>query len=333
VDDSRHAVLALLTDGTWHTGVRLGAALGLSRAAVWKQIQALRNTGVGVVADRRRGYRLDTPLQLLDEDAVRRSMSPEAQDALTHLDVLLITPSTSERLAAMPAPVSGRMLACLAEYQSGGRGRRGRRWFSPLGHGLCLSVSWCYEVAPRDLAALGLVIGVAVVEALTDIAPAAAIQLKWPNDIVADGGKLGGILVDVAGESGGPLRLVIGIGINVHASPGLDAEVGADGGNLPPATLDTVVPGGRVSRSQLAGYLLSALYRNLGEFAGSGFAAFAPRWRARDYLLGQAVLITSGSRNFSGVARGIADDGALFVEVDNALIPVFSGDVTLRRQP
>lgn len=333
MDDSRHAILALLADGVWHTGVRLGATLGLSRAAVWKQIQALRNTGVGIVADRRRGYHLDTPLQLLDEDAVRGAMSPEAQDALAHLDVRLIISSTSEQLAAMPAPAPGRMLACLAEYQSGGRGRRGRRWFSPLGHGLCLSVSWCYEVAPRDLAALGLAIGVAVAEALIDVAPATAIQLKWPNDIVADGGKLGGVLVDVAGETGGPLRVVIGIGINVHVSSGLDAEVGADGGNLSPATLDNVVSDGRVSRNQLAGYLLSALYRNLDEFGGSGFAAFAPRWRARDYLLGKSVLVTSGSRKLSGFARGIADDGTLLVEIDNVLMPVCSGDVTLRRQP
>ncbi len=333
MDDSRHALLTLLADGAWHTGVRLGATLGLSRAAIWKQIRALRNTGLTVLADRRRGYRLGAPLQLLAEDSIRACLDPVAQAALTRLDVLLTTPSTSGFLTALPAPPPGTMLACVAEYQSGGRGRRGRRWFSPLGHGLCLSVSWCYEVAPRDLAALGLVIGVAVVEALTGVVPTAAVELKWPNDIVADGGKLGGILVDVAGETGGPLRVVIGIGINVHVSSSLGAEVDADGGNLRPVALDALVSDGPVSRNQLAGCLVNALYRNLGEFAGSGFTAFAPRWRTSDYLRGQSVTISSGSQRFSGIAQGIADDGALLVEVSGVLMPVFSADVTLRREP
>lgn len=330
--DPRYELLSLLADGDWHTGVRLGAALGLSRAAIWKQIRVLRNTGLEVVTDRRRGYRLDAPLQLLDADAIQEFLAPPVRAALARLDVLLITESTSEYLASIPAPLPGTMFACTAEYQSGGRGRRGRRWLSPLGRGLCLSVSWCYEVAPRDLAALGLVIGVAVAEAVSALVPGGSVRLKWPNDIVADGGKLGGILVDVAGETGGPLRIVIGIGVNVRASPGLATEVNADGGNLPPATLNALVPGRDVSRNQLTGYLLNALYQNLDDFAVSGFAAFAPRWRCRDYLSGQAVSVSSGSQILRGIARGITDDGALLIDVDGQLMPVFSGDVTLRRQ-
>ncbi len=331
MDDSRRALLVLLADGAWHTGVRLGAAQGLSRAAVWKQIRALRGMGLAIVADRRRGYRLSAPLQLLAADSIRTFLRPAVQAALTGLDVLLIAGSTSDHLAAMPAPDPGTMLACTAEYQSGGRGRRGRRWFSPLGHGLCLSVAWRYEVTPRDLAALGLVVGVAVTEALADFAPAESIKLKWPNDIVAGDGKLGGILVDVAGETGGPLRVVIGIGLNVHASTSLGSKVDGDGGSLLPATLDTFVSGGQVSRNQLAGCLLNALHRNLVEFASSGFAPFASRWRSKDYLLGQLVTVTSSSKTFCGISGGIADDGAMIVVVNDALTPVYSGDVTLRR--
>lgn len=126
---------------------------------------------------------------------------------------------------------------------------------------------------------------------------------------------------------------MVGIGLNVRVSPALGAEVDADGGNLRPATLDELVPGKQVSRNQLAGSLLNALYRNLSEFAGSGFAAFAPRWRSWDYLLGQAVNVSIGLQTLNGVARGIADDGALLVEAGNVLKPVFAGDVTLRRQP
>ena len=331
--DPRYELITLLADGAWHTGVRLGAELGLSRAAIWKQVGVLRSTGLEVLTDRRLGYRLAAPLQLLDADAVRAFLEPQVRAAMTCLEVLLITGSTSERIASMPAPVPGAMLACAAEYQSGGRGRRGRRWFSPLGYGLCLSVSWCYEVAPRDLAALGLVIGVAVAEVLSALVPGDVVRLKWPNDIIADGGKLGGILVEVSGESGGPLRIVIGIGVNVRASPRLAPEVDADGGNLRPATLDTLVPERQISRNQLAGCLLNALYRNLGEFADSGFAAFGPRWRRRDYLFGQPVAVSSGSQTIRGIAAGIADDGALLIDVGGRLVPVLSGDVTLRLKP
>jgi BirA family biotin operon repressor/biotin-[acetyl-CoA-carboxylase] ligase len=332
VSDPRHELITLLADGAWHTGVRLGAALGLSRAAIWKQVRALRSTGLEVATDRRRGYRLDAPLKLLDADAIRVFLDPQVRAALARLEVLLITGSTSERLASIPAPVPGAMLACAAEYQSGGRGRRGRRWFSPLGRGLCLSVSWCYEVAPRDLAALGLVIGVAVAEALSALVPGDSVRLKWPNDIVADGGKLGGILVDVSGEAGGPLRIVIGIGVNVGASPGLAPEIEADGGSLRPVALNALVSDLDISRNQLAGYLLNALYRNLDDFSNSGFAAFAARWRTRDYLCGRPVSVSSGSQTLSGIASGITDDGALLIDVGDQRMAVFSGDVTLRRQ-
>jgi BirA family biotin operon repressor/biotin-[acetyl-CoA-carboxylase] ligase len=329
--DPRYELITLLADGAWHTGVQLGEALGLSRAAIWKQIRALGPTGLVILADRRRGYRLDAPLQMLDTGSIRVFLEPQVRAALARLEVLLIAGSTNERLAAMPAPAPGTMLACLAEYQSGGRGRRGRRWFSPLGRGLCLSISWCYELAPRDLAALGLVVGVAVAEALSMLVPGESVKLKWPNDIVADGGKLGGILVDVAGEAGGPLRVVVGIGVNVCTSPGLAPEVDADGGNLRPVALNALVPAQEVSRNQLAGYLLNSMHRNLSDFAVAGFAPFAPRWRTRDYLFGQPVSVSSGSQMLSGIARGIGDDGALFVEAENQMRPIFSADVTLRR--
>ena len=292
----------------------------------------LRGTGLEVVADRRRGYRLAAPLQLLDADAIRAILDPQVRTALTGLEVLLITGSTSERMASIPAPVPGTMLACIAEYQSGGRGRRGRRWFSPLGYGLCLSVSWCYEVAPRDLAALGLVIGVAVAEALSALVPGDAVRLKWPNDVIGDGGKLGGILVEVSGEAGGPLRIVIGIGVNVLASPHLAPEVDADGG-MRPATLDALVPGRQISRNQLAGGLLNALYRNLSDVRGFGFCCVCTALAWPGLPVWPACRCFQWFAEISGIARGIADDGALLIDVGDRLMPVFSGDVTLRRQP
>lgn len=325
----RPAVLDLLADGDWHSGVTLGRALGLSRAAIWKQVRALRALGLTIAADRGRGYRVSAPLDLLSEPAIRSALLPATLQALESLDVLVVTSSTNECLTSRPAPSPGRIRAVVAEYQTGGRGRRGRRWLSPLGHGICLSVSWCFEIAPRDLPALSLVAGVAVASALTDLG-VNGVQLKWPNDIVAAGGKLGGILVEVAGEPGGPLRAVIGIGLNVRPIAGIAAALREEGGNLPALALDDLLNGRRVPRNALVAALLDALSGSLRSFGVTGSQAFLAEWRRRDCLAGHPVLVTRGQECFTGVACGLADDGALLVDRDGSIVPVVAGDVTLR---
>ena len=328
----KRTVLQFLADGEWHTGVALGRHLELSRAAIWKQVGALRLLGLRVLTDRRQGYRLDRPLELLTASGIQAALTPATRAALESLEVLLVTTSTNEQLAGRPAPLPGRMQVSVAEYQTGGRGRRGRRWLSPLGHGVCLSVAWCYEVAPRDLSALGLVAGVAVTSALSTLG-ANEIRLKWPNDVMADGGKLGGILVEVAGESGGPLRVIVGVGLNVRPVPGLTSELEAEGGAVRAVALDELRPGETTSRNWLVGALLNALADSLRDFATGGFATFIGDWRRHDFLLGQQVTVTSGVQMTRGVARGIADDGALLLEVDDRIVSVLAGDVTLRAPP
>ncbi|MDH5276530.1 MAG: HTH domain-containing protein, partial [Gammaproteobacteria bacterium] len=159
---ARPALLELLADGNWHSGVSLGVALGLSRAAIWKQVRGLRRLGLTVNAERGRGYRLDHSLNLLTATEILSGLAPATRQVLDSLEVLTVTASTNQCLTGRPAPPAGRLWAVVAEYQTGGRGRRGRRWLSPLGQGVCLSVSWAFEVAPRDLPSLSLVAGVAV---------------------------------------------------------------------------------------------------------------------------------------------------------------------------
>lgn len=325
----RPAALDLLADGNWHSGVTLGQSLGLSRAAIWKQVRALRTLGLTIDTDRSRGYRLAAPLDLLRDASIRSSLDTAVLESLESLDVLVVTTSTNECLTSRPAPPPGRMLVVVAEYQTGGRGRRGRRWLSPLGHGICLSVSWCFEMAPRDLPALSLVAGVAVVGALGDLG-VQGVQLKWPNDIVAAGGKLGGILVEVAGEPGGPLRAVIGIGLNVRPVAGISAALREEGGNLPALALDDLAGGRRLPRNALVGALLNALHASLRTFGEAGFQPFLAAWRAHDSLAGRPVLVTRGAESFTGMACGLAGDGALLVDRDGSIVPVVAGDVTLR---
>lgn len=323
------AVLDLLADGEWHSGVTLGQTLDLSRAAIWKQVRVLRTLGLSIAADRGRGYCLAVPLDLLSEPAIRAALRPPTLQALEALDVLVVTTSTNERLTSRPAPPPGRISAVVAEYQTGGRGRRGRRWLSPLGHGICLSVSWCFELAPRDLPALSLVAGVAVAMALADQG-VEGVQLKWPNDIVAAGGKLGGILVEVAGEPGGPLRVVIGIGLNVRPVAGIAAALRGEGGNLPALALDDLLDGRRLPRNALVAALLDVLHGSLRSFGTTGARDFLAEWRQRDCLAGHLVVVTRGQESFTGLACGLADDGSLLVDRDGSIVPVVAGDVTLR---
>jgi BirA family biotin operon repressor/biotin-[acetyl-CoA-carboxylase] ligase len=331
--DPRHQLLRALADGEWHSGPALGAELGCSRAAVWKRTVGLRQMGLAVQAGPGRGYRLVHPLELLSEGAITAGLDVATRESLARLEVLFSTPSTSDRLGAMPMPPPGRFHACVAEFQTSGRGRRSRRWLSPVAHGICLSISWSYAITPRDLAALSLVAGLAVVEALRE-AGVGGVSLKWPNDVVGNGGKLAGLLVDVAGENGGPLRVVIGVGLNHRASRQLAEGLLGDSGLLPPVSLEELVGRERLPpRNLLVATLLREFRRLLLAFDGAGFQPFTDRWRELDYLAGRPLVIDGAGGRYVGTGRGIAADGALLVDDGRETRAIVAGDVTLRNSP
>ncbi|MCC7257018.1 MAG: biotin--[acetyl-CoA-carboxylase] ligase [Gammaproteobacteria bacterium] len=321
-------LVRILADGEPHSGAALAAALGITRSGVWKQVQRLAGLGLNIEAQAGRGYRLATPLELLDGDAILTALSSQARASCAGIEIVSVTGSTSADLLAAPTPVAGTWRARLAEYQALGRGRRGRLWHSPYGSGLCLSLAWVYASAPRDLPALSLALGVGAHRAL-EAAGARGVALKWPNDVVLGGAKLAGILVDVDGDSRGPLRVVAGIGLNLAVPPALAGAVAAEGG-LAPAGLDAALAGRPVARNALAAGLLGAWVEVLQSFAGAGFVAFADGWRRQDFLFGRAVTITGPDGTRAGVARGIAADGALLIESRDGLASVYAGDVTVR---
>jgi BirA family biotin operon repressor/biotin-[acetyl-CoA-carboxylase] ligase len=324
---SRGKLVRILADGRLHSGAALATELGVSRSAVWKQVHRLGELGLEVIAAGRAGYRLHRPLELLDEAHIGELLEEPARRACEALQVLDVATSTSALLAAVAPPGAGLWRAALAEFQTGGRGRRGRRWLSPYASGLCLSISWCFPAVPRDLPALSLAAGVAVGRALSACG-ARRLALKWPNDVVVDGAKLAGILVDVDGESRGPLRAIVGIGINLAAPASLAAAVAAEGGATPAGLEDSA--GARIARNACAAAVLSALYRVLREFGELGFAPVADEWRRQDFLRGRAVTVRQGEETVGGIARGIAADGALLVERPEGIASVLNGDVTLR---
>jgi len=323
----RRDVLRLLADGAEHSGEALAAALGVSRAAIWKQVQQLEQWGIAVEASAGRGYRLARPMDLLDECQLRAALPQVVRDRLRTLTVADELVSTNETLLAAPPLAPGRMDACLAEFQSQGRGRRGRSWIAPYGAGLCLSLSWSFRDTPPQLSALSLAVGVGVLRALDSLG-IAGVRLKWPNDLLYDLRKLGGVLIELRAEAGGPAYVVIGLGLNVALPPEARVAIGAAG--LPVASLDELCPACLPSRSLLAAAVIGQLERVLAEFELAGFAPFAAEWRAADALAARPARVESGDTRLEGLACGIDLDGALLLEVDGTLRRIVAGDVSLR---
>jgi BirA family biotin operon repressor/biotin-[acetyl-CoA-carboxylase] ligase len=319
-------LLRLLADGELHSGEELAARLAISRAAVWKHLQLLDDWGIELQATPGRGYQLREPLELLDADTIRNLLPQWVAGRLRNLGVYEELVSTSDHLLAVAELPAGRFDACLAEFQSAGRGRRGRRWLAPFASGLCLSVNWSFRDAPSALSALSLAAGVAILRALRRL-DIHGLALKWPNDIVHGRRKLGGILIDMRGEAAGPAYVVVGAGINVRLPQGLRAELQAEG--IEAAGLVELLDQ-PLGRNALAASLVNEIALALEEFGARGLSAFMDEWQSADDLIDQPVRVLQGAETVEGLARGIDADGALLVDVGGARRRILSGEVTVR---
>lgn len=322
------ALLQRLIEGP-ATGDALASAAGQTRAAVWKRIEALREAGVAIEAKPGRGYALSQPLDLLDAEAIVAALSDGARTQLAELDIAWTIDSTNSELLRRPTPAHG---ACvlLAERQTGGRGRRGRVWASPLAAHLYLSLARSFGGGLARLGGLSLVAGIAAVEALHRLG-FADVRLKWPNDLVVlDGAglrKLGGLLIEGGGEYAGPARAVIGLGLNVRMPAAAAAEIGQ-----PWCDLATLAGARELSRDAVAAALLDSLLPALDEFDVAGLAPFIDRYAAFDALAGQTVTVHGADAEHRGQAIGLADDGALRVRLDSGEERRFhAGEVSVRR--
>lgn len=321
----RIELLRLMADGALHSGEELAAALSVSRAAVWKRLQQLAEWGIALEALPGRGYRLEAPIDLLDAARIRAALPPVARDSLRHLEVHETLTSTSDHLLAIDDLPPGRFDACLAEFQSAGRGRRGRHWVAPFASGLCLSLNWSYPDAPATLAALSLAAGVAALRALGQLG-VSGLALKWPNDIVQEDRKLGGILIDLRSEAAGPAYVVVGIGINVRLPVSARERLAIEGVRA----VDLATLGEPPPRNALAAALIAELTTALVEYGARGMSAFAEEWRVADALAGRTVAVLQGGQKLEGCARGVDDDGALLLEIDGVPRRIVSGEVSVR---
>ena len=321
MNDSRiWRLFRLLARGGFHSGPDLARELGVSRAAVWKLKKALEAIGVEIHSVRGRGYRIDPPLELLDRrQLLRHAPGLGGRDLRMHTE----TDSTHDRLwAGLEQGAIHSGCVCLAEYQTAGRGRRGRQWHSPPGRNLYMSLYWRFERDPSALTGLSLALGLAVARALASLG-LQDIGLKWPNDIQVHGRKLAGLLVELRGQSGGPVDVVAGLGLNY----GMDASTRLD---QPWTDLRQCMSGAIPGRNECAGALLQALSTGLSEYDPGQFPDVRKAWERFDVLNHRPVSVQGPRDEVLGIARGLAEDGALRVEVDGRVRCFSSGEVRVR---
>lgn len=314
-------LLGRLSATDFVSGAAIAKALGVSRASVHGLLRRAADYGVQVQSVPGRGYRLPRPLELLDEARLAGELAPLGLHVRCRPEV----DSTNARLlqlATEGAP-HGSLLA--AEWQTQGRGRRGRGWRGILGGGLTFSLLWRFERPVAQLSGLSLTVGVALARAMRALG-AVGIGLKWPNDVLLGEDKLAGILIELTGDMLGPAAAVIGIGINVRAGEVLSERVG-----LPVADLEAAC-GRRLDRNAVLVEVARELAAVLRLFDRQGFAPFRSEWEAWHVWQDRPVAIhAADGRVIFGRAAGVDADGALLLDTGAGLQPILSGDVSLRR--
>ncbi|WP_072055720.1 bifunctional biotin--[acetyl-CoA-carboxylase] ligase/biotin operon repressor BirA [Aliivibrio fischeri] len=310
-------ILRLLSDGHFHSGEELGEQLNISRAAISKHINVIQSWGLEIYKVKGKGYSLSTSIELLQQELVSHNKLPKPE-------VLGVVDSTNQYLLNnMTSLECGQ--SCIAEYQSAGRGRRGRSWVSPFGGNIYLSLYWRLDDGLAATMGLSLAVGIAVVEALENLG-CSGLKLKWPNDIYWNNRKLGGVLIELSAQSGGAAHVVIGIGINVDLSERFTTEI-----DQPWVDLKTILGQNHI-RNKLANALLVSLEETMKEFECFGLSRFVERWNKYDNFKGQEISLQLGNGTVTGVCNGIDAQGALLLINPDGLTAYNGGEISIKKQ-
>lgn len=315
-------VLGRLAADRFVSGEVIAQEFGMSRAGVHGLIRQAATYGVSVHAVRGRGYRLARGLELLDEARLAGVLAPLG----LHVRCLPEVDSTNARLLALAAGGAPHGTLLAAEWQTHGRGRRGRHWLGALGASLAFSLLWRFERPVSQLSGLSLAVGVALARAMRALG-AEGIGLKWPNDVLLGEDKLAGILIELTGDMLGPAAAVIGVGLNVRAGEQLTGQVG-----IPVADLEAACGGRQLDRNAVLAEVARALTAVLGTFDSQGFAPLRAEWAAWHAWHDLPVEVHGADgRVLSGRAIGVDERGALLLHTGASVQSVHSGDVSLRR--
>jgi BirA family biotin operon repressor/biotin-[acetyl-CoA-carboxylase] ligase len=313
--------LRRLSDGRFHSGEAISRSLGKSRAALSEALKLAPELGIEIFSVPGRGYRLAEPLEFFDADALARALEGSG----VRVEVVDEVESTSTRLLSQAAAGAASGACLAAEWQSAGRGRRGRSWVSSLGGSITFSLLWRFERGAGHLAGLSLTVGTAVARALASQG-VSRVQVKWPNDVVVDFRKLAGILVETTGDLQGPSVAVIGIGVNYRLGERtlerIDQAVTDVAGCSSPAP----------SRNALLAAMLRELAAALRRFEREGFAAERDAWRALHAYQGRPVRVLPPTEApYEATVADVGPDGALIVTLpDGRSLALASAEISLR---
>jgi len=325
---SRNVLLPLLSSGEFCSGQDLAQALGVSRTAVWKQLNKLAaETGLPIESVKGKGYRIRGGIDLLDEEGILAGLSPQAARLMAGLHILESVDSTNAEAMRRLEEGIPPGTVYTAEQQTAGRGRRGRHWVSPFASNLYLSLVWRFGRGAGSLEGLSLAVGVAVARAL-QACKLPPVQLKWPNDLLHDGAKLGGILLEMAGDVNGPCQVVVGVGLNISMPEAAAREIDQEWTDI-----STVARGGCPRRNTLLSSLLNELLPLADVFEKTGFGPWRDEWQALDAYAGKSVVLDSGRERVAGVACGVDHRGALQLRTATGMQSILGGELSLRPAP
>lgn len=306
-------LVQILNKGQYHRGSMLGKQLGVSRTAIWKLINKLKQYHVDVHCIKGKGYRLSSPLILLDEDIIQKKLQHQVE-----IDIFENINSTNDYLKSL---VTAKMRICIAESQTQGKGRLNRYWHSPFAENIYLSCLYFLQKDISELAGLSLMVSLAVAKTLKNFLKTSAISVKWPNDVLCEKQKLSGSLIEVEAEAHGVCRVIIGIGINVNM-------LFDEGYITQQWTSLRKITNQYFDRNIICALLINQLLNDLKYFEQEGFAFFANEWKTFDALVHQEITLNYGSQQFSGEMIGVNPLGNLLLKLKSGIIKSFSSGET-----
>lgn len=322
-------LLKILSDGECHSLDSLTAKLGTDTETVGRWLDQFRDDGLEISITPGRVVSVPQPLSLLDSQQILAGLSPSFEDTLLHLDLPLVVDSTNTRaMEWLRGGHSGRALF-LAEKQRSGRGRRGRRWESPLARNLTMSLVWPIAHIRQAQEGFSLVVALSLVESMRDMGlqGSGKLRVKWPNDVWLGEAKLAGILLELHGGSSGPYHVVIGVGVNVQLPEKALTDIEQPAGDL------YSQGNSQLNRNQLIARILNTLERNLTLLDSKGFAYFRKRWQELDRLQGRQVEVVGHGDHAVGIVRGVSDSGALILEMETGERHFTGGEVAPTVRP